>query len=118
MCTLKISLVESPRRRRLIVDGKLIAPWVTEFAAACQKAMADLNGRELIIDLRNVTGISPEGASVLLELMRKKVNFQCGLFMKEVLRQLARTSQTCQHQTTDSGPDEDSNDGDDSDCQR
>ena len=100
------------------MDGKLIAPWVTEFAAACERAMADLNGRELIIDLRNVTGISPEGASVLLQVMRKKVNFQCGLFMKEVLRQLARTSQTCQHQTTGSGPGEDSNDGDDSDCQQ
>ena len=115
---MKISLVESPRRRRLIVEGKLIAPWVAEFAAACEKAMADLHGRELIIDLRNVTGISPEGESVLLQLMRKRVNFQCGLFMKEVLRQLARTSQTCQHQTTGSGPGEDSNDGDDSDCQQ
>jgi anti-anti-sigma regulatory factor len=89
---LKISLVEGPRRRRLIVDGKLIAPWVVEFAAACEKAMADLHDRELIIDLRNITAISPEGESVLLQLMRKKLKFQCGIFMKELLRQLARKS--------------------------
>jgi hypothetical protein len=90
---LKISLVEGPRRRRLIVDGKLIAPWVVEFAAACEKAMADLHDRELIIDLRNVMATSPEGEGVLLQLMEKKrVKFQCGLFMKELLRQLARKS--------------------------
>jgi len=91
---LKISLVEGPRRRRLIVDGKLIAPWVVEFAAACEKAMAVLHRRELIIDLRNLTAISPEGESVPLQLMRKKVEFQCGIFMKELLRQLARKSPT------------------------
>jgi hypothetical protein len=90
---LKISLVEGPRRRRLIVDGKLIAPWVAEFAAACERAMADLHDRELIIDLRNVTAISPEGEGVLLQLMeRKKVKFQCGLFMKQLLRQFVRKS--------------------------
>jgi hypothetical protein len=75
------------------VDGKLIAPWVVEFAAACEKAMADLHDRELIIDLRNVMATSPEGEGVLLQLMEKKrVKFQCGLFMKELLRQLARKS--------------------------
>ena len=90
---MKILLTEGPRRRRLIVDGKLIAPWVAEFAAACERAMSDLHDRELIIDLRNVTAISPEGEGVLLQLMaRKKVKFQCGLFMKELLRQLAHKS--------------------------
>jgi len=89
---LKISLVEGPRRCRLIVEGKLIAPWVAEFATACKKALDDLHDRELIIDLRNVTAISPEGEGVLLQLMRKKLKFQCGIFMKELLRQLARKS--------------------------
>ena len=89
---MKISLVERLRRRRLIVDGKLIAPWVAEFTIACKKAIDDLHGRELVIDLRSVTAISPEGEGVLLQLMRKKLKFQCGIFMKELLRQLARKS--------------------------
>ena len=89
---MKISLVESPTRCRLIVEGKLVAPWVAEFTAACEKAKADLHGRELVVDLRNVTAINPEGESVLLRLMRKKVKFQCGIFIKEVLRQLVRNS--------------------------
>jgi len=91
---MKISFVERPRRRRLIVEGKLVAPWVAEFATACEKAKVDLHhGRELIVDLRNVTAITPEGESVLLQLIMEKVKFQCGVFMKEVIRQLARKSQ-------------------------
>jgi hypothetical protein len=75
------------------VEGKLVAPWVAEFTTACEKAKADLHGRELVVDLRNVTAINPEGENVLLQLIREKVKFQCGVFMKEVLRQLARKSQ-------------------------
>jgi len=59
---MKISFVERPRRRRLIVEGKLVAPWVAEFATACEKAKVDLHhGRELIVDLRNVNGHHPRG---------------------------------------------------------
>lgn len=90
---MKISFIESPRRCRLILEGKLVAPWVAEFASACEKAKADLHGRELVVDLRNVTAINPEGECVLLQLMTEKVKFQCGVFMKEVLRQLARKNQ-------------------------
>ena len=105
---LKISVVESPRRRRLIVEGKLIAPWAAELAAACEMARADLHGRELIVDLRSVTAISPEGKNVLLQLMNEKVKFHCGVFIKEVLRQLARKNQRRLQDATDNAPDMDS----------
>jgi len=88
--TLKISFVESPRRCRLKVEGKLVPPWVAEFTSACEKALGHLHGRELVVDLRNVTAITPEVESVLLQLIKQKVKFQKGVFMKEVLRQLAR----------------------------
>ena len=88
---LRISVVESPRRCRLVVEGKLIAPWTAELAAAWEKARADLHGRELIVDLRSLTAIGAEGESVLLKLMSEKVKFRCGVFTKEVLRRLAST---------------------------
>jgi hypothetical protein len=95
---LKISVVEGPRRRRLILEGKLVAPWAAELTTACEAARADLRGRQLIIDLRSLTAIGPEGESVLLQLMNEKTKFQCGVFMKEVLKQLARKRQnTSQH---------------------
>lgn len=90
---LKISLVDGQRQRKLIVEGALVAPWASELAIACEKARADLEGRELIVDLRSLTGIGPEGESVLLQLMKNKVKLQCGVFVRELLRQLVRSSQ-------------------------
>jgi hypothetical protein len=90
---LKITVVEHPRQRRLIVEGRLTAPWAAELTSACQAAGADLQNRKLIVDLRNVTAISPEGEDVLLQLMRENVELVCGVYIKEVLRQLVR--KTC-----------------------
>jgi anti-anti-sigma regulatory factor len=87
---LKITVVEEQRRRRVIVEGKLIAPWAAELTNTYQTARTDLQDRELIVDLRSLTAISPEGESVLLQLMREKAKFLCGVYMKEVVRQLAR----------------------------
>jgi hypothetical protein len=87
---LKITVVEDTRRRRLILEGRLVAPWTTELITACEAARAAHPDGELVVDLRGVTAISPEGEGVLLQLMNEKVKFQCGVYMKEVLRQLAR----------------------------
>jgi hypothetical protein len=86
----KITVVEEQRRRRVIVEGKLIAPWAAELTSAYQNARTDLQERELIIDLRSLTGISPEGEAVLTHLIHEKAKFLCGVYMKEVVRQLAR----------------------------
>jgi anti-anti-sigma regulatory factor len=90
---LKITVVEHTRQRRLIVEGRLTAPWAAELTGACRTARADLRDRKLIVDLRNLTAISPEGEEVLLQLMREKAKFLSGVYVKEVLKQLAR--KTC-----------------------
>ena len=90
---LKISVVESPRRRQLVVEGKLIEPWAAELAR-WEKANADLNGRDLIVDLRSLTAVGPEGENVLLHLMRERVKLRCGLFIKELIRGLRRRLST------------------------
>jgi hypothetical protein len=87
---LKITVVHGRRQRRLIVEGKLIAPWTAELISAYQTARTDLQDRVLIVDLRSLTAISPEGEAVLLQLMREKAKFLCGVYLKEVLKQLAR----------------------------
>jgi endonuclease III-like uncharacterized protein len=85
---LKITVVEEQRRRRVIVEGKLIAPWTGELTSAYQRARTDLQDRELIVDLRSLTAIGPEGADVLLQFIREKVKLLYGVYTKEVLRQL------------------------------
>jgi hypothetical protein len=90
---LKISIAEDSQHYRVILEGKLIAPWTLELMNACKAARADLSGRQLILDVRGLTAVGPEGESVLLKLMNENVTFQCGVFMKEVLRQLAHKLQ-------------------------
>jgi hypothetical protein len=87
---LRISIIEGYTERRLIVEGKLVGPWVAELRSACENVNTDL-GRKLVIDLRHVTAISQEGENVLSDLIRKGVKFRCrGVFTKHVLKQIAR----------------------------
>jgi hypothetical protein len=90
---LKISFVDVRRQRRMVVEGTLVPPWTDELASACEKARANLEGRELLIDLRGVTTISTEGKKLLLELVRSKTKLRCGVYLTEVLRQADRDAQ-------------------------
>ena len=88
---LKISIVEGTKQRRLVVEGKLVAPWSDELKAACERAGSGLNGRELVIDLKSLTTIGQQGEDLLLELMKQGVRFRgCGVFTNEILKQIAR----------------------------
>jgi len=88
---LKISIVDTPSHRRLVIEGKLIAPWAAELWKVWQDAPADLNGRELVIDVKGLTAITEDGENVLLELMKEGARFRSsGVFTKHVLKQLAR----------------------------
>ena len=88
---LKISILEGKKQRRLVVEGKLVAPWSDELKAACERARSGLNGRELVIDLKNITTISRQGEDLLLELMKQGVGFgACGVYTSEILKQVAR----------------------------
>jgi len=90
-CVLKISLVEGRKQRRLVVEGRLVAPWSDELKGACERAGTGLDGRELVIDLKNLTTISQEGENLLLELMQQGLKFKgCGVYTNEILKQVAR----------------------------
>lgn len=86
---LRITILDSPERRRLVLEGKLVAPWTAELRKECREASADLRGRELVIELKNVTSISEEGENVLRELMKEGVRFRAsGVFTKHVMKRL------------------------------
>src|SRR6266481_6108566 len=88
---LKISLIDRNRHRRLIVEGQLIAPWSAELKSACEKARADLRGRELVIEMKHITMISQEGEDVILGLIKSGIRFRCsGVFTKHVVKELTR----------------------------
>ena len=90
---LKISVIESKTQYRMVLEGKLIAPWSAELRSAGEKAVRGLAGRELLIDVKNLTAIGEDGKAALLELMRHGVRFVCcGVFTRKVLKQLARNA--------------------------
>jgi hypothetical protein len=88
---LKISVSANDGERRLVVEGKLVGPWVSELRTACDKAREDVQNDKLIIHLKNLTAISAEAETVLVELMNERATVRAsGVFAKEVLKQLAR----------------------------
>ena len=90
---LKISIVDTRTQRRLVIEGKLVSPWVSEVQSARERALAGLNGRELVIDVRNLTAINQEGENLFCQLMREGVKVRCsGVFTKHVFAQLSRRS--------------------------
>ncbi len=91
MKMMRISITDSQKHRHVVVEGKLVCPWVAELKAACHRAKADLSGRELVVDLRGLMVISQEGENVLLELMNDGVRFQgSGVFTTYVISTIAR----------------------------
>jgi len=87
---LKISTINRRSERRLVVEGKLVQPWVGELRRTWRTAGEDLQGRKLVIDLSNATSIGPEGEEALLELMKEGAKFSCcGVLTKYVVKRLA-----------------------------
>ncbi len=91
---LRISIVESRFHLKLVLEGKLVEPWLGELRQVWSSVREDLRGRKPVIDLSNVTVISQEGEAVLLELMQQGARFSCGgVLTRHVLKQLARLCQ-------------------------
>jgi anti-anti-sigma regulatory factor len=90
---LKISIIENDRKRQVVLEGKLVAPWTNELNNIAQEATVDRDRRELVIDLRSVTAISADGEDVLLALMDQGARLRVsGVFMRQVVKQLSRRS--------------------------
>jgi len=92
---LRITCVDDKREQRLVLEGKLIAPWTREVRNACTDARQRLGLRQLVVDLRNLTEISEQGEDLLAALMSEGVRFRFrGVFAKQVLRHVARRTGT------------------------
>jgi hypothetical protein len=87
----RISIVEERSQRTLMLEGRLVPPWTAEVESAWKAAGEELQGRKLVVDLRNVTFISADGECILFNLMRDGAKFSSGgVLTKHVLKQLAR----------------------------
>ena len=88
---LKITKFKTAQRCRLVLEGKLVSPWLDELKREWDITRNSASELTLIVDLRNVTTISQEGQNVLLGMMRDGAKFVCGgALNRHVLQQLAR----------------------------
>ena len=88
---LKISIVNNRTQCRLILEGRLIAPWVEELRTTWRTAKEEFDGRELVIDMENVIVVSQEAENTLLQMMNEGARFRSGgVLTKHVLQQLKR----------------------------
>ena len=88
---LKISIVDTKSLRRLVVEGRLVDPWAAELTSVWRKAIADSDGRNVVIYAKCLTAITEDGENVLLELMKEGARFHSsGVFTKQILKRLAR----------------------------
>lgn len=86
----KISTVDTPSQRTLVVEGTLVGSWIAELSTTWRNACRELDGRKLVVDLRNLTTISRSGEDAIFDLMKEGAKFSCGnVLIKHVLKQLA-----------------------------
>jgi hypothetical protein len=87
----KISTVDTRSKRTLVVEGKLMSPWVSELHTSWENASLNLEGRKLVIDVSSLTLISREGEDAIFSLMKDGAEFTCcGVLTRYVLKRLSR----------------------------
>ena len=90
----KISIIDTPAQRKLVVEGRLVEPWVDELRTTWKNASRDLDDRKVVIDLSSLTVISREGEDAIFDLMKQGAKFSCaGILTRHVLKGLARKCQ-------------------------
>jgi hypothetical protein len=90
----RISIIDTPAQRKLVVEGKLSDPWLNELRTTWRNASHELQGRRLVIDLNSLTSISREGEDAIFDLMKEGAKFSCaGILTRHVLKRLARRFQ-------------------------
>jgi hypothetical protein len=90
---LRISVIDNRTERRLVLEGKLIEPWVAELRTAWRAANGEIEDRALVVELKDVCVISQEGENALFELMNAGAKFRCsGVVTKHVIQELRRRS--------------------------
>ena len=67
---LKITMHDSASEFRLKLEGRLSGPWVSELRQCWRTAASTTEGRETILDLREVDFIDPEGQDLVAEMNR------------------------------------------------
>lgn len=89
---LKITAMANGKQRRLVLEGRLVDPWVTELEKSWTDLQLQTSPGEIQVDLKDVTAISQQGENLLFQMMREGATFNCcrGALTRHVVSQLER----------------------------
>jgi hypothetical protein len=83
---LKITITETPKEMRCVLQGRLFGPWVSELGAIWRRVTRTRNGRACIVELNDVTFIDKGAEELLRTMSREGAQFIAdGLYIKHVL---------------------------------
>lgn len=86
---LKITVVNNGAEHRLIVEGKLAEPCVSELESAWNQVQQAAEGRPILVDLSAVTLINPKGEAALKTMVAEGARLIAkGLYCEFVVKQL------------------------------
>ena len=88
---LKISVARTDNECRLFLEGALVGVGLEELRTIGNRLRAELNGRTLVVDIKDAAVISQEGENVLLQLMNEGAKVRAhSVIARRVLQELAR----------------------------
>jgi len=89
---LKITAIDNEHQRTLVLEGRLVDPWVSELERTWNEAQMSNPPRLIVVDMKDVTAISQGGENLLLQMMAGGATFNCcrGVLTKRVVQRLKR----------------------------
>ena len=96
---LKITVEHSAETAILKLAGKLAGPWVAELDRTWNEVATRATGREVLLDLCDVTFVAPEGRQQLTRMCEQGATFKAsGCFGKGIVDEIVRN---CTHDRSD-----------------
>ncbi len=66
---LRVTVVDDGAEQRLLVEGKLVAPWVKELESVWKKVQEARRDRRIVVDLSEMTSIDSSGQAALMAMI-------------------------------------------------
>ena len=87
---LKITVRNEATIIRLVLEGRLTGPWVNVLDRCVRESEGNYH-KPIVVDLTDVTFITPEGEAVLTSLWRRGVTLRStGCFTSSLIEEMAR----------------------------
>ena len=93
---LKISIEENREvALRLVLEGRLIGPWVEVLRRVCEESRAAALGSQVVVDLCGLTSMDASGQALLSELFHHGAVLRCSDVLNQYLVEQMAGNSNC-----------------------